>query len=216
MGEKKLKSSKIGLKNVHIAEFFPETNKFGKPIRFKTIKEMVISVNVAENEEYNDDELFEILDSFENFEVEATFTDLTPAEQAFLFGWRKKGALKFSGSKDNPPWIAFMGERSKQDKTKRFFKYFKGKSRLESESAKSKGGGSVEAQSDKIIIKCGPLPDDFPVAEYQSEAKVIVDEADPEYADEGKTWYDEVVPGQTIEGGLVTPPEPAEPDDTDD
>lgn len=192
----KKKSSKIGLSNVHVAIYDPVTYKYSKPIAIKTIKEMKVSLNMAESKEYNDNELFEVLDSFDNFEIELTFTDLTPEEQAMLLGWKSDGAIKLSGANDDPPWIALMGERIKKDGTKRYFKYFKGKSRLDSEEASTKGD-SVSAQPDVLKITFGALPDDYPVETYKSVARAIVDESDSQYKDEGKTWYDEVIVGQT-------------------
>lgn len=213
--KKARKSSKIGLKNTHIAEYDPLTHKFSKPVPFTTIKSMKISLNMSENDEYNDDGLFEVLDSFENFEIEVTYTDLTPAEQAFLLGWKSDGAIRLSGANDDPPWIAFMGERTKKDKSKRFFKYFRGKARLTSEEATTKGGGSVTAQPDILKITFGALPDDFPVEKYRDIAMSVVDESDPIYKDEGKTWYEEVIKGQTETepSGEAEPVEGASSDD---
>lgn len=198
MSKQSKKSSKIGLSNAHIAIYHPESFKFSKPFAVKTLKEMKVSVNMAEKNEYNDNELFEVLDSFDNFEVELTFTDLTPSEQALLLGWAKIGAVKLSGANDDPPWIALMGERFKKNGSKRYFKYFKGKAKLSNEDAKSKGD-SVEVQPDTLKIVFGALPDDYPVKDYRSVAKATVDESDPDYANEGEKWYTEVITGQTLE-----------------
>jgi phi13 family phage major tail protein len=196
-GTKKVKSSKIGLSNTHIAEYDPVTMKWTQPVRLEAIQSMNVSVNMAEGDVYADDMMFEIFDAFENFEVELTYADLTPEELEFLLGWDSIGAIKLRGADDDPPWLAFMGERTKADGTKRMFKYFKGKARPGNESAQTKGS-SVSAQSDTLTILFGPLPLDFPIPKYRNKAAGLLDEVDPEYDGEADVWYDEVVAGQTV------------------
>jgi phi13 family phage major tail protein len=196
---KQIKSSKIALSNVHIAEYDRASMKWGRPVRVETIKSMSVSVTIASTKEYADDNLFEVIDSTEDFVVDLSFTDLTPSEQAFFLGFTEVGAIKLSGSDDNPPYIALLGERAKADKTKRLFSYFCGRARATNESAQTKGGGSVAVQPDNLQITFGPLPGDFPVEAYRNKARAIVDETDPEYDGEAEIWYEEVIPGQTIE-----------------
>jgi phi13 family phage major tail protein len=197
---KKLKSSKFGLRNVHIAEYDPVSDQWTEPVPVETIKSMSIAVNITHGEEYADDQLFEVFDAFNNFEVELSFTDLTPEEQAFLYGWESVGAIRLSGSNDNPPWIALMGERLKGDGTYRYFKYFKGKARIGGYDAQTKAD-SVNTQPDSLSIVFAPLANDFPIPAYRGKAKAILDETDPEYQGEAELWYEDVVPGRTYEDG---------------
>jgi len=193
----KVKSSKIGLKNLYFAEFDPATNRWTAPVPVKWVKSMNVKVNQTSGSEYADDHMVEVFDSFDNFEVDISFADLTPEEQAFFLGRDSIGAIRLSGSDDAPPWVAFMGERTKADGTKRLFKYFKGKARQGDEAASTKGG-SVTTQPDSLTIVFGPLDESFPIPAYRNKALAVVDESDPEYDGEALVWYTDVIAGQTV------------------
>lgn len=189
-----IKSSKIGFSKAYIAIYHPETMTYDAPLRLEAVQSAKITANVTSLKTYADDALFEVLDVLDNFEMELTFADLTPAEQALLLGWKSVGALKISGVEDNPPWLAFFGERRKINKAVRYFKYLKGKASAGSEDMKTKGG-SAQEQADAIKITFGPLPDNFLPAAFAGTAKIVADTDDPEYDGEGEIWYDSVIPG---------------------
>jgi len=188
------KSGLIGFTKAHIAVYDPDTMTYAAPVRLKEVQAAKVSVNMQNYMSYADDMLFEVLDILDNFEIELTFAALTPSEQATLLGWKKIGALKLSGAYDSPPWVAFMGQRAKINGETRYFKYLKGKASLSGEDMKTKGGAAAE-QPETIKITFGPLPDDFPIAAFRNQAKILCDTDDPEYDGEGDLWYDSVIPG---------------------
>lgn len=187
------KSATIGIENFVVFPFDNKTMKYGEPMPISTIKSIDVSINVATHDEYNDNQLFESTSLFSNAEISCEFTDLTPAEQAILLGWKSDGAIKMLSNSDVAPTFAIAYKRTKQDGNSKLVKFLSCTARLEGESGKT-ASDSIETQPEKLIFKAKPLRADFPIEKYRKLYQLKLDTSDENYTNEADDWFLSAIP----------------------
>lgn len=187
------KSSTIGIEQFTIFPFNEERFEYGEPIPLTTLKAIDATFNITTHDEYNDNQLFEVINVFSDVEITCEFTALTPREQGMILGWRRKGAIQLTSNNDIAGAFAIAYKRTKKDGSIKYVKFLNCTARLEGTSGKT-SGDSIEVQTDTIIFKAKPMDTNFPLEEYRGAIKLEVDTSDEEYINEGDTWFKAALP----------------------
>lgn len=130
---------RIGLKNIHVALINSE-GKYQTPVKIANAISATVTPNVSTNTLYADDKASEIVDNFNDIDVELDVDDLSTEKYALLLGKTvKSDGVIVEKSTDSAPYLALGFESEKSNGETRYVWLFKGRFSIPSDSYSTKG-----------------------------------------------------------------------------